>query len=154
MRKAIWFMTQSYPTHCGAVLGLRTCRSTSNEIADKLTRGSSIQKFIGPEPSQGVPRQNIKNKIKCWVGNQHLVMWCGAQELISGPSLATKAQLLSFNTTKSRVVTGILTRQNTLRRPLYVMGLSNNPTCRKCGTEEEISSFVHPHCVLQIYSKV
>jgi len=49
-------------------------------------------------------------------------------------SLATKAQLLSFNSTKSRVVTGLLTRHNTLSRHLYVMGFSSNPTCRKCGT--------------------
>jgi hypothetical protein len=45
-----------------------------NEISDKLARGGSIQKFIGPEPSLGVSRQNIKNKIKLWVDNQHLLM--------------------------------------------------------------------------------
>jgi hypothetical protein len=39
----------------------------SNEIADKLARGSSIQKFVRPEPSLGVSRQNIKNKKKSWV---------------------------------------------------------------------------------------
>jgi hypothetical protein len=78
------------------------------------------------------------------VGNQHLVMWHGARELISGPSLATRAQLMSFNTTQSRVITGILTGHNTPRRHLYIMGLNNNPTCRKCGTEEETS--VHSLC--------
>jgi len=31
----------------------------------------------------------------------------------------------------------VLTGHNTLRRHLYIMGLSNNPICRKCGTEEE-----------------
>ena len=46
-----------------------------NEISDKLTRGSSIQKCIGQEPSLGVSRQNIRNKIKCWVDDQHLAMW-------------------------------------------------------------------------------
>jgi hypothetical protein len=45
-----------------------------NAIADKLARGVSIQKFVGPEPSQGVCRQNIRNKIKHWVDNQHLAM--------------------------------------------------------------------------------
>jgi hypothetical protein len=42
-----------------------------NDISDKLPRGGSIQKFIGPE---GVSRQNIKNQIKCWVDNQHFVV--------------------------------------------------------------------------------
>jgi hypothetical protein len=43
-----------------------------------------------------------------------------------------------------RVVTGLLTGHNTLRRHLYVIGLSNNPTCRKCDTEEE--TLVHILC--------
>jgi ribonuclease HI len=37
-----------------------------NEIACKLARGGSTQTFIGPEPSPGVSRRNINNKIKCW----------------------------------------------------------------------------------------
>jgi hypothetical protein len=54
---------------------------------------------------------------------QHLTLWRGpystqrqAAELISGPDLATRAQLLSFNRTQSRVVIGLLTGHNTLRR--------------------------------------
>jgi len=69
-----------------------------------------------------------------------------AQKLISGPSLATKTQLLSFNRTQSRVDTGLLTRHNTLRRHLYVMVLSNNPTCRKRGNEEETSVHILCEC--------
>ena len=38
------------------------------------------------------------------------------RELISGPDLATRAQLLSFNRTQSRVVIGLLTGHDTLRR--------------------------------------
>jgi hypothetical protein len=66
-------------------------------------------------------------KIKFWMANQHLVLWhgpCSAQrqawELISGPDLATKAWLLSFNKTQSRVVIDLLTGHNTLRRHLYI----------------------------------
>jgi len=57
-----------------------------------------------------------------------------------------RAQLLSFNRTQSRVVTGLRAGRNTLRRHLYVMGLSNNPICRKCGTEEEISVHILCEC--------
>jgi len=39
-----------------------------------------------------------------------------------------------------------LTGHNTLRRHLHVMGLSNNPTCRKCGTEEEPSVHILGEC--------
>ena len=48
-----------------------------NEIADKRAKGGSVQKFIGPEPSLEVSRQNIKDKIKRWLDNKHLVMWLG-----------------------------------------------------------------------------
>ena len=48
--------------------------------------------------------------------------------------------------TQSRVVIGLLTGHNTLRRHLYVIGLSNNPTCRKCGTEEETSVHILCEC--------
>jgi len=45
-----------------------------NRIADKLPRGGSVLKFVGPAPSS---RPNIGNKIKCWLDNQHLAMWHG-----------------------------------------------------------------------------
>jgi len=64
--------------------------------------------------------------------------------MISAPSPATKTRLLSFNRTQSRVVTDLLTGQNSLRRHLYIIELSNNSTCRKCDTEEETS--VHILC--------
>ena len=61
---------------------------------------------------------------------QHLVLWHGlcsiqrqAWELTSGPDLATRVQLLSFNRTQFRVVIGLLTGHNTLRRHLYIVGL-------------------------------
>jgi len=58
--------------------------------------------------------------------------------------MCTAASELSFNRTQSRVVAGLLTGHNTLRRHLCTVRLSNNPTCRKCGTEEETS--VHILC--------
>jgi ribonuclease HI len=48
-----------------------------NEIANKLASYGSVQRFVGPKPFLGVSRQNIRRKIKCWVENQHLVLWHG-----------------------------------------------------------------------------
>jgi len=116
------------------------------EIADKLARDGSVQRFVGPEPFLGVSRENIRRKMKSRMEKQHLARWRGlgsiqrqARELISGLNPAAKTRLLSFDRTQSRVVIGLLTGHNTLRRHLYRMGLSNNPTCRKCGTGEETS---------------
>jgi len=123
-----------------------------NEIA-KLERSGSGQWFVGSEPFLGVSRQNIRRKMIGWMEKQYVAL-CGgpcstqrqAREFISGPNLATGAQTLSFNRTQSRVVTGLLTGHNTLRRHLYIMGLSNNPTCRKCGTGEETSVHILCEC--------
>jgi hypothetical protein len=75
------------------------------------------------------------------VGTQRL-----ARELISGPSIAVRTRLLSFSRKKSRVVTGLLTGHNTLRRHLHIMGLSDSPFCRKCRAEEETSAHVLCEC--------
>jgi hypothetical protein len=66
-----------------------------------------------------------------------------ARELISDPDVATRAQFLSFYRMQSRVVIGLLTGHITLGRHLYIMGLSNNPICRKCGTEEKTSVHIN-----------
>jgi hypothetical protein len=85
------------------------------EIADKPARSGFFQRFVGSEPFMGVSSQNIRRKIKCWMVKQHLALWrapCSTQrqarELISGPNLATRAWLLSFNRTQFRVVIGQL----------------------------------------------
>jgi len=43
---------------------------------------------------------------------------------------------------QSRVVTGLLTRHNTLRRHLCIVGLIENSLCRRWGAEEKISAHV------------
>jgi len=46
-----------------------------NESPDKLARDGSVQKFIGPEPSVGISRQNIRIKIKA--GWKTSIWYCG-----------------------------------------------------------------------------
>jgi hypothetical protein len=112
----------------------------------KLPMGSQriglFTQFAGPEPALRVSRQNTR-KIKRWTDNQHMAMWRGLtstkrqlQKLISGPNPTAKTRLLSFHKIQSRVVTGLLTECNTLRRHLYTMGLI---LCRRCGAEVETS---------------
>jgi len=96
-----------------------------------------------------VSRENIKKKISCWLGNQHTAKYEGlastqrqAQELISGPSPTANTRLLSFNRTKSRAVTGLLTGCNTLRIHIHIMALIDRPLCRRHGTEETSAHIV------------
>jgi len=113
----------------GYIGSLGVLEMRENEIADELVRSGSVQRFVGPEPFLGVSRQNIRRKMKCWMDKQHLALWRGpcstqrqAKELMSGPNLATRARLLSFNRTQARVVIGLLTGHSTLRRHLHIMG--------------------------------
>ena len=53
---------------------------------------------------------------------------------------------MSFNRTQSRFVFGLLTGHNTLGRHLYIIGLSNNTTCMKCGIEEDPSVHILCQC--------
>jgi len=94
-----------------------------NEIADKHARDGFGQRFVVPEPFLGVSTQNIRIKMKRWMEKQHLVLWRGpgstqrqVRELISRPDLATRDRLSSINRTQSRIVIGLLTGHNTLRR--------------------------------------
>ena len=123
-----------------------------NEIANKLTRDGSVQKYVGPETALGVSRENIRRKIIRWTDKQHMAKWWGlistqsqAQKLISGPSPTAKTRLLSLNSTQSRVATGMFTGHNTLRRHLYLMVLTNSLLCR-CGAQEETSAHVLCEC--------
>jgi hypothetical protein len=68
------------------------------------------------------------------------------RDLISGPCLGANARFLSYNRTQSRAVTGLLTGRNTPRRHLHLMGLSNSPLCRRCGTEDETSAHILFEC--------
>jgi hypothetical protein len=134
-------------------LGPRHAGLQGNEIADRLARGGSAQCFFGPEPALGVCRSDIRKKLRCWLIRQHQTIWHDlgnslrqARELISGPCPGTRIKLLSFNRTQSRVVTGLLTGHNTLRRLVHLMGLTDSPSCRKCGFKEETSAHILCEC--------
>jgi len=120
-----------------------------NEIADGLARGGSALRFLGPEPALGVSRRDLQKRLGRWLVNQHGAQWRGlgdtqrqARELISRPSVCTRAKFFTFNRTQSRAVTDPLTGHNTLRRHLYLPWLLDSPLCRKCGVREETSAHI------------
>jgi len=53
---------------------------------------------------------------------------------------------MTLSRVQSRVVTGLLTGHNTLRKHLYLLGLSNSPLCRWCEAGEETSAHVLCEC--------
>ena len=105
-----------------------------NEIADEFARSSSAHQFVGPEPSLGILRQNIRHRINDWLFNQHVTLWQvftstqrQAQKFILGLNLAAKPRLLSFNRIQSRVNIGLLTGHSNPRRHFYRMVQIESP---------------------------
>jgi len=111
----------------------------------EVTKEGMVHQFVGLELALFVSRQNIKEM----TGNQYTTMWqCltntqrQAREVISDARHAAKNRLLSFIGMQSRVVTGILTGCNTMRRRFYIMGVIDSPLCWRCGAEEETSAHI------------
>jgi hypothetical protein len=124
--------------HSGTVLGPWTCWGTTISNHRQARQGRFCSKVCRTSACLGVSTQNIKRKMKGRVDNQHLLMWL--ENVILGPSPTTKTRFCSYNRTQSRVVIGLLTGQNTLRRHLHLVALTNGPVCRRCGAEEETSA--------------
>jgi hypothetical protein len=140
------------PGCSGAVLGPRTCGVQGNKITKELTTDSSVQKFVGPELTLGVSRQNIRN-ICHWSVNQHWARWRSLGntqetelELILGLCPSVRTRFLSFNRTQSRVIIG--PGHNTLRRLLHLNSLS----CRRCAPEDETSTHILLNVKLWLHS--
>jgi len=149
-QKALNDISTQYTVGLYWVLGHAGVRG--NETANKLAIDGSVQKFVGPGPSLGVSRQNIK-KIKRWLNNQHWVRWQGlgstqrqAWELILGPSPSANTRLSSFKRTQSRIVISLLTGHNTLRRHLHLMGLNSSPLGKRFGVQDETLAHILCKC--------
>ena len=122
--------------------------------ADGLASGGSALGFFGPEPALGVSRPDLQKRLGRCLVNQHETQWRGlgdtqrqAREFILGPSLGTRAKLMTLSRIQSRVVTGLLTGHN-LRRHLYLLGVFNSRLCRWCEAGEETS--VHVLCECEV----
>ena len=92
-------------------------------------RSGSALRFLGPEQALGVSRRDLQKRLGRWLVNQHGAQWRGlgdtqrqTREFISGPSLGTRAKMLTSNRTQSRAVAGLLTGHDTLRRHFYLLG--------------------------------
>ena len=127
-------------------------RVRADEIADRVATEVTICQFVGPEPSLGVSRQNIRIKTKCWMDKQRMALLLNyhtqrqARKWISGPRQTGKTRLLSFNRTQSGVVTGLITGRNTFGRHLHIMGLNDSPLPSRYAAEFETSAHVFREC--------
>jgi len=128
--------------------------SYSDQDLQHYTKTYGVQpRFLGPEPALGASRRDLQNRLGRWLANQHGAQWRGlgdtqrqGREFISVPSLGTRTKFMTSNRIQSRVVTGLLTGHNTLRRHLYLLGLLDSPLCRKYGVGEETLAHILCEC--------
>ena len=66
-----------YPAHCGVLLVPGQAGVRGNEIADKLARDGSDQRFVGPKPFLGGLLTEYKKEDKTLNGKPafHIVAW-------------------------------------------------------------------------------
>ena len=102
-----------------------------NDSCNLMPVNNSVNLYFGSSPRT--------TKLLCMSVFRHrLKNWSGV------PSPAAKSGLLSFNWMQSRIVTGLLTGNNTLRRHFHVMELNNSPFV---GGVEQRRKSQHTCCV-------
>jgi len=81
---------------------------------------------------------------------------CGQKQSLHNvstiPLFQSQAKFLSFDRTQSRVVTGLPTGYNNLRRHFQLLRLLDSPLCRKCGVKEETSA--HMLCEYEAFASL
>jgi hypothetical protein len=84
---------------------------------------AKIQLFTGSQPKQCRESKQFKAQMTCCAGRH-----------------------MSFNRTQSRVVTGLLTGHNILRRHLHLWGQLDDLMCRGWGVKGETSAHILCQC--------
>lgn len=74
---------------------------------------------------------------------------CNMKKILSGPQDERLSELRSFSREDLRLFIACLTNKSTLRRDLFRMGKTDNPTCRFCATEPEDIQHVLFECRAQ-----
>ena len=114
-----------------------------NELADKLANIGSSKRFIGPEPSCGIPYCLGKMEIQKWTIKAQNVIWktssgmAHTKHFIDKVSRKITSQLLEMGRNRLRLTIGLITGHCELRKHLHLLKLVSSPTCRFCGEMDE-----------------
>jgi hypothetical protein len=121
-----------------------------NETADLLARTWSENPFTGPEPACGISIGVATRAVRDWTNRNHKKQWESttglkqAKGLISGPSARRTKDLLNLNRDQLRWIVGLFRGRCHLKGHLFILGLTNDPTCERCLEKDE--SVTHVLC--------
>ncbi|KAJ8983698.1 hypothetical protein NQ317_003488, partial [Molorchus minor] len=122
-----------------------TVASQGNEKADELARLGSEGRCLGPEPYLGITRQQVTAALNDWVYStlkEHWRLSIGcrqARDFVTGPDPARSIWILGRSRETLNQLVGILTGHCKLRRHLSLLGIEEDPTCPRCGEDDETS---------------
>ena len=123
-----------------------------NEQADELARKGSAQSFLGPEPAVGVATcvgQEILRRHLMETSRRDWELASGmrqAKTFFGGYSPSRTKALLGLHRRKCQLITSIFTGHCRLMRHLWIMGLKDAATCRRCGEAEETPLHILGEC--------
>ncbi|KAJ8976611.1 hypothetical protein NQ317_009702 [Molorchus minor] len=104
-----------------------------NERADFLARLGFELGPVWPEPLVAISKATCAQSISTW-----------SRMFMAEPTDQVTSSLLNLNRKQTRTIIGTLTGHCPLQRHLDKMRLANDPTCRRCGEDEESA----PPCTL------
>ncbi|KAJ8983442.1 hypothetical protein NQ317_013205 [Molorchus minor] len=102
-------------------------------------------RYLGPEPYLGITRQQVTAALNDWVYSTLKEHWrpsrgCRqARDFVTGPDPARSIWILGRSRETLNQLVGILTGHCKLRRHLSLLGIEEDPTCPRCGEDDETS---------------
>jgi ribonuclease HI len=116
---------------------------TGNERVDQIAKRATETEIIAPEPIIPVSVDRIHDAIKKWGRETHLRRWRSGTDCTDTKKILKTFNKQTANYCRSlgreslRILTMIVTGHCLLALHLHRMGLSESPTCTKCGRAEE-----------------
>lgn len=122
-----------------------------NEKADLEARKGAERPFIGPTPSFGFNKNNLKQETKKWIHSKTLEYWNKSVGLVHSKkflsfSAARADTALSLDRNNLRLLTGALTGHYACNKHLFKLGITDSSTCRYCCNEEESMEHLITEC--------
>ena len=114
-----------------------------NEVADQAAKMAAEADFLGPEPALPISLSVCKSGVREWCRREHKRVWenrtdCRqSKNSMDEPSKSRRVKFCKLSRGILRQVLGVLTGHCALNRHLHLMGKVAQPTCTKCGEEEE-----------------
>ncbi|KAJ8976998.1 hypothetical protein NQ317_015616 [Molorchus minor] len=130
-----------------AVSAPRTRSALVQECGDALEELARHKegRCLGPEPYLGITRQQVTAALNDWVYSTLKEHWrlsrgCRqARDFVTGPDPARSIWILDRSRETLNQLVGILTGHCKLRRHLSLLGIEEDPTCPRCGEDDETS---------------